>query len=120
MFAPSFGRVARSTSSLSAAPVVTFCRAGLSTGPKPFRPTHQRRYSSSKSSIPPSSKKKPTEDLEQNAATQLHGQETGAKSEDKAADIPIAASTNSVPPVPVTTHLNKDGTYSRQLQALLY
>jgi hypothetical protein len=105
MFAPSLGRVARSTSSLSPAPVLTFCRAALSTG----RPSHQRRYSSSKSSIPPSSRKK----LEQNAATQLQGAETGVKAEDKAAEIPVATSMNDVPHVPPTTHLHVDGEHSR-------
>jgi hypothetical protein len=109
MFAPSLGRVARSTSSISSSPVITLCRAALSTGPRPFRPSHQRRYSSSKSSIPPSSKKKPAEDVEQNAASQLQGAEVGAKSKGKAAEIPVTTSMNNVPHVRPTTHIDEGG-----------
>jgi hypothetical protein len=109
MFAPSLGRVARSTSSISPSPVLTLCRAALSTGPRPFRPSHQRRYSSSKPSIPPSSKKKPAQDVEQNAATQLQGTKVGAKSKDKAAEIPIITPMNNVPHVRPTTHIDEGG-----------
>ncbi|KAH7092212.1 hypothetical protein FB567DRAFT_434719 [Paraphoma chrysanthemicola] len=107
MFTPSFARVARSTPSLSAAPAGAVCRAALCTAPKPFRPSHQRRYSSSKSSIPPSSKKKPAEDLEQsNAPTQLQGQGTNAKASDTITEIPVSSSMNNVPHVPATTHIH--------------
>lgn len=111
MFAPSLGRVARSTSSLSSAPVLTLGRAGLST----IRPSHQRRYSSSKSSIAsksalaPSSKKKPAQDVEHNAAPQLQGIEAGAKATDTAAEIAVATSMNNVPHVPPTTHISDAG-----------
>jgi hypothetical protein len=109
MFAPSFARVVRSTASVSATPAGPLCRAALSTASTPFHPLHQRRYSSSKSSVPPSNKKKPVEEVEQNAATQFRGQERGARSKDKVAEIPLASSMNNVPHVPATTHLHEDG-----------
>jgi hypothetical protein len=106
MFAPSFARVVRSTTSVSATPAGPLCRAALSTATKPL---HQRRYSSSKSSIPPSNKKKPVEELEQNAATQLQDSKTDAKSRDKVTEIPLAVSMDNIPHVPATTHLHEDG-----------
>ncbi|KAF2822189.1 hypothetical protein CC86DRAFT_397049 [Ophiobolus disseminans] len=106
MFAPSFRRLIRSPSSASTAPVISLCRVGLSTGPKPFRPAHQRRSSHSKPSIPPSNKKKPAEEVEQNVATQLQGPGAGAKLESQAAEVPTAPSMSNVPHVPRTTHLN--------------
>ncbi|KAH8722755.1 hypothetical protein GQ44DRAFT_741528 [Phaeosphaeriaceae sp. PMI808] len=109
MFAPSFARVVRSTASVSASPASPLCRAALCTAPKPFRPSHQRRYSSSKSSIPPSNKKKPAaEELKQNAPTQLHGHGTDATSNGKVTEIPIATSMNNVPHVPPTSHIHED------------
>lgn len=107
MFAPSFARVARSTTNLSTIPASPLCRAAFSTASKSL---HQRRYSSSKSSIPPSNKKKPVEDLEQNAPTQLQGSKKDAESKDDVTKIPVASSTDNVPHAPPTTHLHEDGT----------
>jgi hypothetical protein len=106
MFAPSFARAVRSTTSVSTSPAGPLCRAGLTTAPTPFHPLHQRRYSSSKSSVPPSNKKK---ELERNAAIQLSGQEPGVKPEDKVMEGPRASSTNNVPHVPATTHRHRNG-----------
>ncbi|KAF1918492.1 hypothetical protein BDU57DRAFT_538044 [Ampelomyces quisqualis] len=107
MFAPSFTRVVRSatsTSNTSAAPVA---RAALSTASIPFRPLHNRRYSSSKAPLPPSNKKKPVDELEQNAATQLGGKESSAKTKGKITEIPRASPISNVPHVPATTHLHE-------------
>jgi hypothetical protein len=109
MFSPSFARALRSTGSASTVPVSSLCRAALATNPTPFRPSHQRRYSSSKSSIPPSSKKKSGEELERNAATQLQGKQADAKPIDKVTEIPLAISTNNAPHVSPTTHRHGDG-----------
>ncbi|KAF2028646.1 hypothetical protein EK21DRAFT_101679 [Setomelanomma holmii] len=106
MFAPSFARVARSTSSISATPAGPLCRAALCSAPKPFRPSHQRRYSSSKSSIPPSNKKKAAEELEQNAPARLQGQEADAKSADVITELSVSTSMNNIPHVPATTHIH--------------
>jgi hypothetical protein len=106
MFVPSFARVARSTTSISTTPASSLCRASLSTASKSL---HQRRYSSSKSSIPPSNKKKPVEELEQNAPTQLQDSKTGAESKDEVKKIPFASSADNVPHAPPTTHLHEDG-----------
>ncbi|KAL5119578.1 hypothetical protein ACEQ8H_002424 [Pleosporales sp. CAS-2024a] len=105
MFAPSFARLVRSTTAVSATPAAPLCRAALGAATKPL---HQRRYSSSKSSIPPSNKKKPVEELEQNAATQLQGPKSDAKPRDKAMQMPFAMTFNAVPHVPATTHLHED------------
>ncbi|KAH3913663.1 hypothetical protein HBI56_080610 [Parastagonospora nodorum] len=105
MFAPSFARAARSTTSISTTPASSLCRASLTTASKSL---HQRRYSSSKSSIPPSNKKKPVEELEQNAPTQLQDPKTGAESKDEVKKIPFASSADNVPHAPPTTHLHED------------
>jgi hypothetical protein len=106
MFAPSFARAVRSSASAPLSPAGPLCRAVFTTAPTPFHPLHQRRYSSSKSSVPPSSKKK---ELERNAAIQLSGQEPGAKPEDKVMEGPRASSTHNIPHVPATTHRHRNG-----------
>jgi hypothetical protein len=69
--------------------------------------------------VPPSNKKKPGEELERNAATQFRGQERDAKSKDMVMEIPLASSTNNVPHVPSTTHLQEDGTRRPMKHGLL-
>jgi hypothetical protein len=113
MFSPAVGRVARSSTSFSAAPASCFVRNALSTCPapqQPFRPGHQRRYSSSKPSTPPipNSKKKP--ELDQNATAELQGAEKKAKGSKKLKEPSTAITGNSVPFVPPTNHLREDGT----------
>lgn len=141
MFAPSFRKAARSTSCISSACAVTFGRAGLKTAQIPFRPAHQRRYSSSsKPSIPPSSKKKPVDEVEQSAATQLADAEpsveaqdktaktpaaqlpdaeAGLETEKKAAESPATISMYNIPHVPATTH-NSRGTLSEVMARASY
>ncbi|KAG9194192.1 hypothetical protein G6011_04227 [Alternaria panax] len=115
MFSPAVGRVARSANTFAAAPASSFvftrcARSALSTSTapqQPFRPSHQRRYSSSKPSTPPNSKKKPAE-LDQNATAELQG--VGKRSrETKTPKEPSTATTgNNVPFVPPTNHLRED------------
>lgn len=110
MFAPTVGRVLRSTSTFPAAPASCLVRAALNAAQQPgFRPSHQRRLSSSKPSTPPSSKKNP-EEIEQNATADLKraGQKPkGSRKKAKGAStIPVG---NNIPMVPATNHLLKEG-----------
>lgn len=116
MFSPAVGRVARSANTLAAAPANSFvftrcARSALSTSTapqQPFRPSHQRRYSSSKPSTPPNSKKKPAE-LDQNATAELRGAGRRSKETKKLKEPSTATTGNNVPFVPPTNHLREDG-----------
>ncbi|CAN9122728.1 unnamed protein product [Alternaria alternata] len=115
MFSPAVGRVARSANTLAAAPANSFvftrcARSALSTSTapqQPFRPSHQRRYSSSKPSTPPNSKKKPAE-LDQNATAELRGAGRRSKETKKLKEPSTATTGNNVPFVPPTNHLRED------------
>ena len=116
MFSPAVGRVARSANTFvtpsATSYVFTRCaRSALSTSTAPqqaFRPSHQRRYSSSKPSTPPSSKKKPTE-LDQNATAELQGAGSKSKETKKLKEPSTATTGNNVPFVAPTNHLREDG-----------
>lgn len=114
MFSPAVGRVARSANTFSAAPlsVLNVCaRSALSTSTtpqQPFRPNHQRRYSSSKPSTPANNKKKPAE-LDQNATAELQGAGQKSKGPKKLKQPSTATLGNNVPFVPPTNHLREDG-----------
>jgi hypothetical protein len=115
MFSPAVGRVARSATPFSAASASCFVRTALNTctaPPQPFRPSHQRRYSSSKPSTPPvpNSKKKPAE-LDQNATAELQGAEKKAKGPKKLKEPSTATTGSNVPFVPPTNHLREEGMF---------
>ncbi|CAO2651836.1 Nn.00g001190.m01.CDS01 [Neocucurbitaria sp. VM-36] len=108
MFSPAIGRAARSATTFSTAPASCLARAALNTAHQPFRPTHQRRLSSSKPSTPPSNKKKPAE-IDQNAAAELQGSgKRTADSQKKLKEPSTATSGNNIPFVPPTNHLRED------------
>ncbi|KAF1946026.1 hypothetical protein EJ02DRAFT_337379 [Clathrospora elynae] len=109
MFSPAAGRVARSATIFSAAPASCLVRAAFTTTTpqRPFQPSHQRRYSSSKPSTPPNSKKKPAE-LDQNATAKLQGSDQKTKEQKKLKEPSTASSGNNVPSVPPTNHLRED------------
>ncbi|USP78187.1 hypothetical protein yc1106_05461 [Curvularia clavata] len=113
MFSPAVGRAARSANTFSAAPlsVLNVCaRSALSTSTapqQPFRPNHQRRYSSSKPSTPANNKKKPAE-LDQNATAELQGVGQKSKGSKKLKQSSTATLGNNVPFVPPTNHLRED------------
>ncbi|KAI4627071.1 uncharacterized protein J4E87_004413 [Alternaria ethzedia] len=115
MFSPAVGRVARSANTFATAPATSYgftrcARSALSTSTapqQPFRPSHQRRYSSSKPSTPPNSKKKPTE-IDQNATAELQGAGKKSKETKKLKEPSTATTGNNVPFVPPTNHLRED------------
>lgn len=114
MFSPAVGRVARSANTFSAVPFAALnacARSALSTNSapqQPLRPSHQRRYSSSKPSTPANNKKKPAE-LDQNATAELQGAGQKTKGQKKLKQPSTATLGNNVPFVPPTNHLREDG-----------
>ncbi|EMD90586.1 hypothetical protein COCC4DRAFT_186685 [Bipolaris maydis ATCC 48331] len=113
MFSPAVGRVARSANTFSAVPFAALnacARSALSTNSapqQPLRPSHQRRYSSSKPSTPANNKKKPAE-LDQNATAELQGAGQKTKGQKKLKQPSTATLGNNVPFVPPTNHLRED------------
>lgn len=112
MFSPAVGRVARCANTFSASPASCLVRVALTPAPpQPFRPSHQRRLSSSKPSTPPNSKKKATE-LDQNATAKLEGSTRGSKGAKRKLKAPSSATSGTnVPFVAPTNHLRVDGTW---------
>lgn len=118
MFAPTVGRVLRNTSCLSAASNGGFARAALNTAAQSvFKPTHQRRLSSSKPSTPPNNKKKPAE-IDQNASAKDATKDNASELHStKAANVPgnklkrrsNATTQNNIPSVQPTDHLRETG-----------
>ncbi|KAJ4332928.1 hypothetical protein N0V95_009540 [Ascochyta clinopodiicola] len=104
MFSPALGRAFRSSSAIAAVPTSSVGRAAISTAPQPFRPSHQRRLSSSKPSTPPDNSKRPTE----NAAEELKASEKRSRRSSKlkasSASAPTTAARN-IPYVKPTDHL---------------
>ena len=113
MFSPALGRVVRSTTSLPSSSVCTFGRpaVGLNAAQQTYtRPTHQRRPSSSKASIPPDG----SNANGSNSAQQATGTSTakaptrrvtGRASKKRTAAAPAL----NVPHVPPTDYLQKPG-----------
>ncbi|KAF1835154.1 hypothetical protein BDW02DRAFT_588357 [Decorospora gaudefroyi] len=109
MFSPAVGRIARSANTFHVAPASCFVRTALTTctAPQSFRPAQPRRYSSSKPSTPPNSKKKPAA-LDQNTTADFQGAENRSKEQKKLKEPSTATSGNNVPFVPPTNHLQED------------
>lgn len=117
MFSPALGRVVRSSSSLSAPAVCSFGRpAALSAAAQlPFsRPSHQRRPSSSKASIPPDgSNEKGSSSAQQTPASadkapvgKVPAKKVTGRTGRKRSSPPPAL---NVPHVPPTDYLQKPG-----------
>jgi hypothetical protein len=111
MFSPALGRVVRSSGSLPARPAA----AVLGVQQSFTRPTHQRRLSSSKASIPPDGSERPSSARQQTSPTaqkvttrKLTGQ-TGRKR------APAAPALN-LPHVPPTDHLQIPGKQQLEIQ----
>ncbi|KAL6708609.1 hypothetical protein ACN47E_002590 [Coniothyrium glycines] len=104
MFSPAVGRVARSINAFSVIPAHCLHRPALCTAQQhAIRPTHQRRYSSSKPSTPPNSKKKPAEP-DQSATSKLQGADKSQGAPQEKPEEPSGPRVN-IPFVPPTDDL---------------
>ncbi|RMZ70470.1 DUF1713 domain [Pyrenophora seminiperda CCB06] len=114
MFSPAVGRAARSANTL---PTAAFTRCALRacarsaltpTVPQQqaLRPSHQRRYSSSKPLTPPNDKKKPA-GLDQNTTADLQGAGKRSDGLERLKQPSTATIGSNVPSVPPTNHLRE-------------
>jgi len=115
MFAPAIGRVVRSPNTLPAHSVCTLGRPAVisAASQTPFRPSHQRRLSSSKASVPPdgsntngSSSAQQTPANASKAPAKKVASRTNRKRASTVSSVPVP---KNVPRVPPTDHLQKPG-----------
>ncbi|KAF2628541.1 hypothetical protein BU25DRAFT_457845 [Macroventuria anomochaeta] len=104
MFSPALGRAFRSTSAITAVPTSSVGRAAISTAQQPFRPSHQRRLSSSKPSTPPDNSKRPTENAAEELKTSEKRSSRSSKLKVSSTSAPATAARN-IPYVKPTDHL---------------
>ena len=114
MFSPALGRAFRSPSAITAVPSSAVGRAAISTAQQPFRPSHQRRLSSSKPSTPPDNSKRPTENAAEELKTSEKRSRRSSKLKASSASAPATAARN-IPYVKPTDHLMEHRTLSKKL-----
>ncbi|KAJ4370299.1 hypothetical protein N0V86_009036 [Didymella sp. IMI 355093] len=104
MFSPALGRAFRSTSAIAAVPTSSVGRAAISTAQQPFRPSHQRRLSSSKPSTPPDNSKRLTENAAEEVKASEKKSRRSSRLKTSGASAPATAARN-IPYVKPTDHL---------------